>query len=149
MMDHRIGHFRVLEKIGQGGMGEVYLARDTRLDRKVALKRAHQSQILHRDLKPSNIMLTPDGQVKVMDFGLAKRVASQGADVQEETLTGLTREGSTLGTPIRLIQSAGRLKGSFPVQKVDQVPFVGLQPVELDGRYWPQIEPIDVSGVQQ
>ena len=45
--------------------------------------------------------------------------------------------------------SAGRLKGPLPIQKVDQVPLVGLQPVELNGANRPQIEPIDVSGVQK
>ncbi|MDA2930052.1 serine/threonine protein kinase [Acidobacteria bacterium AH-259-O06] len=156
MEGQTLSHYRILEKIGQGGMGEVFLAQDTTLDRKVALKflpqelqqdstarkrflreaksaaaldhpyichihevgevggksfismeyvqgttlreklvegslpvrnaletateiaealeAAHKQKIVHRDLKPSNIMLTPEGHVKVMDFGLAKRV---------------------------------------------------------------------------
>jgi len=63
-----------------------------------ALEKAHQSDIVHRDLKPSNVMLTPDGHVKVMDFGLAKRVDRDQAGSQEITLSGLTREGATLET---------------------------------------------------
>ena len=182
MVGTTISHYKVLEKIGQGGMGEVFLAQDTSLDRKVALKflpdflqqdptakkrflreaksaaaldhpyichihevgefdgrdfiameyvqgqtlkeklakgplplkqtletavemaeaveKAHAKGIVHRDLKPSNIMLAPDGHVKVMDFGLAKRlVAAEGAGSQEQTVTGnLTKTGTTLGT---------------------------------------------------
>ena len=179
MVGKTISHYKVLEKIGQGGMGEVFLAQDTTLDRKVALKflpeelqqdstakkrflreaksaaaldhpfichihevgevegksfiameyiqgttlrekltegplpvrkaletagemaealeAAHKQKIVHRDLKPSNIMLTPEGHVKVMDFGLAKRVTPVAGQEQEIT-TALTQQGSTLGT---------------------------------------------------
>ena len=65
-----------------------------------ALSEAHAHRILHRDLKPANLMLTGQGHVKVMDFGLAKRMRDPGvSDSEESTAGNLTRTGMLLGTP--------------------------------------------------
>jgi eukaryotic-like serine/threonine-protein kinase len=185
LVGRSIAHYTVLEQLGQGGMGEVYKARDTHLDRIVALKvlppektanpdrkqrfvieakaasglnhpnivhiydigssdgvdyiamefvqgktldqliqrkgmrvsealahaaqiadalaKAHSAGIVHRDLKPSNVMVTGEGTVKVLDFGLAKLTESN-SDPADETATmqpgqaPLTEAGVIVGT---------------------------------------------------
>jgi len=177
----RIGPFEIVAPLGRGGMGEVYHARDTRLERSVAIKllpagfakhserlqrfelearsasslnhpnivtiyelgrdgtshyiamelvagttlrklleagllpmrhvidvaaqiaegltKAHEAGITHRDLKPENVMVTEDGLVKILDFGLAKLVARGDSDSNiTETGTSLTTSGVMVGT---------------------------------------------------
>jgi Tol biopolymer transport system component/predicted Ser/Thr protein kinase len=185
----RIGSYEILALIGAGGMGEVYRACDTKLDRDVAIKvlpaalaqnperlarfqreakvlaslnhrniaaiygveeralvmelvegespkgpmpfedawkiatqiadaleYAHEKGVIHRDLKPANIKVTPEGVVKLLDFGLAKAVAPASAgDENSPTLTmGATEVGVILGTPAYMAPEQAR------GQKVDK-----------------------------
>jgi eukaryotic-like serine/threonine-protein kinase len=84
---------------------EMDLLLDWSLQAAGALGAVHDCGILHRDLKPANIFISPEGQVKILDFGLAKPMRSHALESPEASPDGaqppaeLSRPGSPSGTP--------------------------------------------------
>ncbi|MHC4540161.1 MAG: serine/threonine protein kinase, partial [Planctomycetota bacterium] len=64
----------------------------------------HEHDVIHRDLKPGNIKITPEGKVKVLDFGLAKVVGGETTDQQ----TTITEPGRVIGTPVYMSPEQAR-----------------------------------------
>jgi len=231
----RIAHYRIIRKLGAGGMGEVFLAEDTKLERKVAIKmlpaksiddaqarrrlfreakaaatldhpnicsihevneegdcvfivmqyvegdtlaqkllesslttdevldlgiqvaealtEAHSRGVIHRDIKPQNVIVTPRGQVKVLDFGLARMTQSERpSDPDAKTETQLTEEGYIVGTVAYM--SPEQLRG-VPVDTRSDIfslgvllyecaagspPFTGNSKIEISSKVL-QVEP--------
>ncbi len=99
-----------------------------------AMEAAHDQGIIHRDLKPGNVRLTPDGRVKVLDFGLAKAIeSSPPMDPTQPTASyAATREGVILGTPTYM--SPEQVRGRALDKRTDVWSFGCLLYEMLTGR---------------
>ncbi|MHC4808227.1 MAG: protein kinase domain-containing protein, partial [Planctomycetota bacterium] len=71
-----------------------------------AVAAAHEHDVIHRDLKPGNIKITPEGKVKVLDFGLAKAIGGEATDQQST----VTEPGRVIGTPAYMSPEQARGK---------------------------------------
>lgn len=100
----RVDGTTLAERIQGSGIAGLAIAEALSIARQIAeaLEAAHDQGIVHRDLKPANIKITPDGVVKVLDFGLAKPISADGSApslTQSPAVTiGGARDGVILGT---------------------------------------------------
>ena len=110
-----------------------------------ALLEAHAVGFLHRDLKPANIMLTQQGHVKVMDFGLAKRVEDPPSPDAATRAIGepqLTAQGVIVGTPDYM--SPEQLKG-LPLDVRSDLFSFGVMLAEMTGGRHPFRKPSTIE----
>lgn len=113
------------------------------LDVARALGAAHEAGFVHRDIKPENILVRPDGQAKILDFGIARKatlnndLAGQTLDVQGATidaaLVGMTAEGAIVGTPAYM--SPEQLRGETVDARADQFAWGVVAYELLSGRH--------------
>ncbi|TDI48725.1 MAG: serine/threonine protein kinase [Acidobacteria bacterium] len=102
---HESTHYLVLELVEDETLAEriargpipVDEAIDIAIKISEALEEAHERGMIHRDLKPANIKITPDGKVKVLDFGLAKAFEEETPEADSSMSPTLTRHGTRAG----------------------------------------------------
>ncbi len=108
-----------------------------------ALRAAHRAGIVHRDLKPQNIMLRFDGYVKVLDFGVAKRMPGALADQSESTaMVNASSSGQIFGTASYM--SPEQILGQEVDQRSDLFALGIILYEMLTGQHpWPRTSPVD------
>jgi serine/threonine-protein kinase len=133
-LDHR------REKVGTLTPGEVLGIADQVLD---VLVTAHANGILHRDLKPENLFLTRAGQVKVLDFGIARvRELTQGQTA------GSTRSGSLLGTPAFMAPEQARGRWQDVDERTDLWAVGATMYTLLSGRFVHETDTLNEQLIQ-
>jgi eukaryotic-like serine/threonine-protein kinase len=82
----------------------------------IGLQHAHEKGMVHRDIKPHNLMLTNSGQVKILDFGLARIAAADGTDPSSPTAMAITNPQVLVGTPDFLSPEQARCSQALDIR---------------------------------
>ena len=135
------------ERLARGPLADRRGALDLARQIADALEAAHAKGIVHRDLKPGNVKITPEGRVKVLDFGLAKALESDGGSADASDSPTLTRAGAVLGTAAYM--SPEQARGQEVDRRADVWAFGCLLYAMLAGRraFGGETSPVTLAAV--